>query len=183
MSTAVSDAALADAIRGGDEDALGQIIDRYTAYVWTIVWNIVRDSMDEADAKAVVSDVFYTLWKSADRARSLKSYLASIARSRAVDALRRQRRELPLEEDLVEIPVDGPETEAVRRAEYAALKRAVDSLPEPDRTIFLRHYYLYRPVSAIADELRMNVNTVKSKLRRGREVLRRELEEGGYFIG
>ena len=29
----------------------------------------------------------------------------------------------------------------------------------------------------------MNVNTVKSKLRRGREALRRELEEGGYFIG
>lgn len=183
MSIAVSDDELAHAVRGGDEEALGQIIDRYTAYVWTIVWNIVQDRMDEADAKAVVSDVFFTLWKSADAARNLKGYLASIARSRAVDALRQRKQELPLEEDIIEIPVDGPETEAIRRAEYAALTAAVDSLPEPDRTIFLRHYYLYQPASAIAKALRMNVNTVKTKLRRGREVLRRELEEGGYFIG
>lgn len=178
------DWALADAMAGGDEDALAQIIEKYTPYVWAIVWNIVRGRLDASDAKEIVSDVFYTLWKNADkRPRNLKGYLASIARSRSVDALRRIRQDLPLEDDVIEVPIEGPETEAVKQAEYEALRRAVDALPEPDRTIFLRHYFLYQTASAIAGAMQLNVNTVKTKLRRGRDILRLELKKGGYFIG
>lgn len=180
-----SDEELVAAAGHGDEAALETIIDRYTAYVWTIVWNIVQGKLDAADAKAIVSDVFFTLWQSAEgfRPGNLKGYLARAARNRSIDALRKTRRELPLEEDVVQIPVDGPETEAIRQAEYAALQIAVDSLPEPDRTIFIRHYYLYQTLTDIADAMKLNVNTVKTKLRRGKERLRRELTEGGYFIG
>lgn len=185
MKRIANDAALAKALCGGDEAALEAIINRYTAYVYTIVRNIVDDSLGEEDVKEIVSDVFFTLWKSGRETppRNLKGFLARIARSRAVDALRRRRTVLPLEEDMLELPVDGPETEAIRQAEYAALRRAVDSLPEPDRTVFLRHYFLYQPVSAVAEAMRLNVSTVKTKLRRGRDALRRELEKGGYFIG
>lgn len=42
---------LIKAMRDGDESALGIVIDKYTAYVGTIVWNIVSNSMTEADAK------------------------------------------------------------------------------------------------------------------------------------
>ena len=184
MNGIASDAALAAAMCGGDEAALEAIIDRYTAYVYTVVRSIARDSLGEEDVKEIVSDVFFTLWRSGKRTRprNLKGFLARIARSRAVDALRRRKRELPLEEDMLELPVDGPETEAIRQAEYAALRAAVDGLPEPDRSVFLRHYYLYQPVSVIAAEMRLNVSTVKTKLRRGRDALRRELEKGGYFI-
>ncbi len=179
-----TDGELVEAMGRGDEDALGEIIRRYTPYVWAVVWNIVGSRLDAADARAIVSDVFFTLWKNAaSEPRSLKGYLSSIARSRAVDALRRLRQDLPLEDDIIEIPIEGPETEAVKQAEYAALRRAVDSLPEPDRSIFLRRYYLYQTMSEIAEATGINVNTVKTKLRRGKELLRRELTEGGYFIG
>ncbi len=180
----LSDAELIDAICDGDEDALGSIIDRYTAYVWAVVWNIVQGKLDMADAKSIVSDVFFTLWKTAEKTRphNLKGYLARIARSRAVDVLRRTKQELPLEDEFIAIPVEGPETEAIRRAEYAALRAAVDCMTEPDRTIFLRRYYLYQSVSEISRAMRINVNTVKTKLQRGKERLRQELIEGGYFI-
>lgn len=184
MRTSLSDAELVDAMCGGDEDALGRAIDKYTAYVWTVVWNIVQGKLDADDARAIVSDVFFALWENVQRARpaNLKGYLSRIARSRAVDALRRRKQSLPLEDDIIEIPVDGPETETIRRAEYAALRNTVDSLPEPDRVIFIRHYYLYQTASEIAETMQLNVNTVKTKLRRGKELLRRELTEGGYFI-
>lgn len=184
-NAAIRDDALIEALCRGDESALELIIERYTAYVWTVVWNIVRGRLDRSDAKGIVSDVFYTLWKNAPNIRPwrLKGYLASIARSRAVDALRRAKQELTLEEDIIEIPVSSPETAAMRQEEYAALRRAVESLPEPDREIFLRHYYLYQKVSDIAAVMDINVNTVKTKLRRGRDILRRELTEGGYFVG
>ena len=186
MRSAVrSDQELIEAVGRGDEKALGSLIDRYTAYVWTIVWSIMKGRLDAADAKAIVSDVFFTLWKNAGGLRpgNLKGYLARIARSRSADVLRKTKQELPLEEDVVQIPIDGPETEAIRQAEYAALQIAIDSLPEPDRTIFIRHYYLYQPLHEIAEAMKLNVNTVKTKLRRGKERLRRELTEGGYFIG
>lgn len=184
LNIEISDAELVDAMRGGDESALGNIIDRYTAYVWTIVWNIVQGRLDPADAKSIVSDVFFTLWKNTDKFRpeSLKGYLSRIARSRSVDALRRMKQELPYEDGIVQIPIDGPETEAIRQAEYAALRNAVDHLPEPDRTIFIRRYYLYQTVSEVSKTMGINVNTVKTKLRRGQDILRRELTEGGYFI-
>ena len=55
-------------------------------------------------------------------------------------------------------------------------------MPEPDRTIFLRHYFYYQKTADIARAMEINVNTVQSKLRRGRESLYRELTKGGYFL-
>ena len=171
-------------LREGDEAALGEIIERYTPYVGAIVWNIVRESLGPEDAQELVSDVFCALWRNADKARpeALKGYLGSIARHRALNALRHTGRELPLEDDALAIPVPGPEDETARRELYAALRRAVDGLGEPDRSIFLRRYYLGQNSRVIAETLRLSQNTVTSKLRQGRERLRRELEKGGYFI-
>ena len=179
------DAQLLQAIQSGDEEALGRLIERYTAYVGTIVWNIVKGKLDESDARAIISEVFYSLWCRADRAEpdKLKAYLSSIARSKALNALRKTGREVSLEDDRLELSSPGPEDTAVRQAEYQALRRCLDALPEPDRTIFIRHYYYYQSAREIGAELGMNVNTVSTKLRRGRQRLRQELMGGGYFIG
>lgn len=175
---------LVDAMARGDEAALEHVIDRYTAYVGTIVWNIVKGNLDRADAKAIVSDVFYLAWCSADKIQrgKLKGYLSVLARRRSINMLRSIKADLALTEDIVQIPVPGPEDESLRQEVYSALRRSLEKLPEPDRTIFLRHYYLYQRTSEIAKAMGINVSTVKSKLRRGRENLRRELTEGGYFI-
>ena len=179
-----TDESLLCALRHGDEEALGELIRRYTPYVGAIVWNIVRESLSLEDAREIVADVFCALWRNAEKPRpeALKGYLGRIARNRALNALRRIGRELPLEENLLEIPVPGPEEESTRRELYEALRRAVEHLDEPDRSIFLRHYYLEQNSRVIAETLGLSQNTVTSKLRRGRERLRRELEEGGYFI-
>jgi RNA polymerase sigma-70 factor (ECF subfamily) len=46
----------------------------------------------------------------------------------------------------------------------------------PDREIFLRHYYYYQGVSRIAEEMDMNVSTVKTHLARGRQKLKSILQ-------
>ena len=172
-------------MQAGDEAALGTVIDRYTAYVGTIVWNIVNGSLNEADAKEIISEVFYTLWKNSSKihAGKLKAYLGSIARTKALDALKHAKRDVSLDDDLMELNMPGPENAVMKAEEYAALKRALARLPEPDHTIFIRHYYYYQKTGEIAETMGLNINTVQSKLRRGRETLRRELEKGGYFIG
>ncbi len=180
-----ADDKLVQAMIGGDQTALGSIIDRYTAYVGTIVWNIVKGKLSRQDAEEIVADVFHILWHSADKIHpgKLKGFLSVIARRRALNALRSTRQDLPLEDDALQIPAPGPEDESIRREEYAALRRTVDELPEPDRTIFIRYYYYDQKTAEIADAMGIHVSTVQMKLWRGRDRLRRELTEGGCFIG
>ena len=94
------------------------------------------------------------------------------------DALRSLREELPLEEDVLSIPGPGPDEALTERELAERTRRAVELMPEPDREIFLRHYYYCQGVADIALALDMNANTVKTRLRRGRERLRKELAEG-----
>ena len=181
--TGSGDDALVRAMQQGDQEALGRLIDRYTAYVTAIVWHIVQGKLDESECKALVSDSFYTLWCNARKAEpgKLKAYLGSIARSKALNALRQTgRAPLPLEEDALEPTLPGPEDELTRREEIRALYRALDHLSEPDRSIFIRHYYYYQSAREIGQSMGINLNTIHTKLRRGREALRRELTEGGF---
>lgn len=174
---------LVKSLRAGNEAALGEIIERYTAYAATIVWNIVSGRLCEADAKEIISDTFYTLWKNREKLRSgkLKSYLGIIARSRALDALRRAKQEICLD-DIIGLSIAGPEEDVERAEEYLFLRKALESLPEPDYTIFVRYYYFYQKTGEIAEKMGLNVNTVQSKLSRGRGAIRKVLEKGGYYV-
>lgn len=60
------------------------------------------------------------------------------------------------------------------------LHELIDELHEPDREIMLRYYYYQQTAPIIAKILRMNKETVNSKLRRNKEKLRLKLKERGY---
>lgn len=70
-----------------DEGALGWFIDRYTAYVATIVNNMLLPRLAASDAEEVVADVFLALWHNAANIRSggVRAYLGAIARNKSRD--------------------------------------------------------------------------------------------------
>ena len=100
-----------------DEGALGWFIDRYTAYVATIVNNMLLPRLAASDAEEVVADVFLALWHNAANIRSggVRAYLGAIARNKSRDALRALREELPLEDDVLSIPTPTPEQALTER--------------------------------------------------------------------
>ena len=152
-------------LRRGELSALDELIDLYGRYVSRIVSTLIGAAMTAQDVEEVVSDVFFTLWRQADRVRPgrLKGYLSSIARNQAINKLRERRQELALEEDVLPA-LDGPEQAATAAERREILKRALDEMGEPEREIFLRHYYYGQTVAAIGLEMQMNVSTVKSRL-------------------
>lgn len=172
-------------LRAGDEQALCWFIDRYTAYVSTIVHSVIGAAMDKADAEEVTADVFLALWQGREKLRpgKCKAYLSALARNTALNKLRQRRQELPLEDDRITIAVSAPEQTYTRKELTALVRQSVQALPWPDREIFLRHYYYCQRVREIAAALGMKESTVKTKLRRGREVLKRSIQEGGYIDG
>lgn len=172
-------------LQKGSEAALGKIIERYAPYVSAVIGNVASGAIGPEDREELAADSFYALWNNAGRVRpgKLKAYLGTIARNKAKDLLRSRGREPELEEDLLPDWPPDPEEELTRREEAELLNAAVDSLPEPDRSIFIRHYYLLQKTADIAQQLNININTVQTKLRRGRETLRLTLTEGGAFHG
>ena len=156
-------------------------IDEYTPYVSAVVRGILGRAMPEQDIEETVSDTFVTLWRSRTKVRpgQAKGYLGAIARSRALNRLRLAGSDLALEEDILILPEAGPEALAEGRERDEAVRRAVQSLSEPDREIFVRHYYYGQSASDVAAELGMTPEAVRQRLKRGRDRLRTMLTEGG----
>ena len=165
-------------LKKGSEPALEWFIDSYTPYVTAIIRNIIGECMDLADVEEVASDVFYALWENARKVYSVKGYLGTVARNMAKNKLRSLDWDLPLEEKiLVVVAGDNPETALEEKEKAKAVKRAVLRMPYPEREIFLRHYYYCQKIETISREMDIPLSTVKTKLRRGRARLGRELEK------
>lgn len=166
------------ALKNGNIAALEWFIDRYTGYVAAVVNNVIGATHPREDVEEAVSDAFVALWQNAGRIKGAeaKSYLARIARNKALDILRGREAQLPLEEDVLELAVPGPEDEVVQACDRWCVQEAVLAMDWPEREIFLRHYFWFQKVEEIASAMDMPANTVKTHLRRGREKLRKTLE-------
>lgn len=158
-------------IRSRDPVGLQDLMDCYIPYVSAVVWNILRFTMTPEDAEEVVSDVFLAAWNQAEDIKPgyVKPWLASVARHKALGKLRDTNCLLPLEEDILELPAEEtPEARLEQEEEARLVRHAIDTMGEPDREIFLRHYYHIQTVQEISACMHMNVSTVKTRLRRGR---------------
>ena len=170
----LNDAKALALLKSGDTEALEWFIDKYSAYVGTIVKSILQGSMTREDVEEVTSDVFVTLWQSAERLYplNLKGYLSRVARSLSMQKLRDKATELPLDEDILILDDDSEFDRLAQEEQDDMVRNAVYSMPQPDKEIFLRFYYYCQTVSVIAKQMQMNPSTIKTKLRRGRERLR-----------
>ena len=164
-------------LKRGSETALVWFIDAYTPYVTAIIHGIIGDHMDMADVEEVASDVFYALWENARKVYSVKGYLGTMARNKAKNKLRDLTYDLPLEEQILVLEGGSPEDTMEEKERSRAVRRAVLQMPHPEKEIFLRHYYYCQKLDTISAELGLPLSTVKTKLRRGRARLGRELQK------
>lgn len=166
-------------LRHGSETALSGLIDRYTSYVSAVIYNVIGAYMQQADVEEATADVFVALWHNAGKIKpdAVKGWLGTVARNMAKNKLREIVPELPLEEDVLPLETESPETALEQRERQELVRQAVLQMEQPVREIFLRHYYYCQTVDRIAKEMGLNPSTVKSHLRRGREKLRAVLQD------
>jgi RNA polymerase sigma-70 factor (ECF subfamily) len=170
----------------GDESALAELYDRHAGAMLGVALRILKLRQDAED---LVHDVFVEAWQKAadfDAARgSVRSWLLVRVRSRGVDRLRSltaaRRRGLlgdgengPEEADPKVAPVwDGPDRERARKA--------LDGLPEPQRTLVELAYFEGMTCSEMAAHCAIPIGTVKSRLSAALGKLREALAVGGRF--
>ena len=172
------------AIRQDPDTGLRWAMRDYAALVRGIARRILPGQ--DRDIEECTADVFVALWRNASRLETadvpVRAWLIVTARNTAINRYRSLQRHntLPLTteaETIADLPAD-PNGDAAD--ELAAL---VAALEPPDREIFLRKYYLMQSGKEIAAALHISVATVNTRLSRGRDRLRRQLQERGYTHG
>ncbi len=166
-------------LKKDDFEALRELIISYTPFVSSILARILKNK--DRDIDELTADVFLAVWDNRRKleAGKLKSYLGVISRNKAFSLLRKEREELPLEEDILIYDNENIELRVEQKELSKLLKEALQSLPTAHRELFVRHYYYGQTVSEAAEEMDINESTAKSWLKRGRERLKEALAEKG----
>jgi RNA polymerase sigma-70 factor (ECF subfamily) len=157
-------------IAAGDANALRQCIEQFGNLVWSIARRLTRT---RADAEDAVQEIFTDIWRSAarfdPRQGSETVFVATIARRRLIDRLRRVSNQGTTEStDAVEsLEWADPGIHAETSAEARTAARAVMQLRPEQRQVLELGLLQGLSHSEIAEALRMPLGTVKTMMRRG----------------
>lgn len=83
-----------DRMNQGDKLALKEIYEAYMPYIYSVIFNVLRN---KEDAEDVASDFFIKLWSNSEKYKKgngHKGFLATMARNMSIDFLRKHKREV-----------------------------------------------------------------------------------------
>ena len=172
-----ADRRTADGLRTGDPRALEAVHQQCGATVFGYLRHVLRD---RAAAEDVHQQVFTEIWRrgaqyDAERG-SLATWALTIARSRAVDELRRRRPEPVDPAQLPETVQPAPQEAALDRWRVAHL---LARLPSEERDLLRLRFYGDLTQTEIARRTGLPLGTIKSRMISGLERLRGLLDEEG----
>ncbi|MBI4365116.1 MAG: sigma-70 family RNA polymerase sigma factor, partial [Candidatus Latescibacteria bacterium] len=168
-----------------EERAYRELVRRYQAPVVNLAWRITGNPEDAAE---VAQETFIRVLRSLhtyDPERPLKTWLFKIAANLALDAIRRRKRRPAALEDLfneedgpvLEAVEPGPGPDAALRIDQASERfdALVREMPEHYQAILYLRYREDLAYDEIAETLAIPLGTVKVRLHRAHEMLRRKL--------
>jgi RNA polymerase sigma-70 factor (ECF subfamily) len=159
---ATSDEMLLQSIAKGDRTAMHVLYSRHHVRVYRFVLRMVRDA---SMAEDLVSQVFLDVWRTASQfeGRSqVSTWLLSIARFKALTAMRQRKHEDIEQEDVLEIAddADTPETSLDRAKTSAILRACIAKLSPAHREIINLVYYHEKSVEEAGQIIGIPQSTV-----------------------
>ena len=200
LSVRAEEASILAELRAGSEDAYAWLIAHYHQPVYSLVYRIVNDPTDAADT---TQEVFIKVFRGIKRFNgqaSLKTWIYRIAIHEASNQrrwwFRHKRREysiespadpqgendLRLEETLVDAH-DSPFEHMAHEEVRAKVEAELQQVQEPYRTTLVLRDIEGLAYEEIAEVLQISLGTVKSRLIRGREALRKRLLAYAQTVG
>lgn len=174
-------------IAAGDRDAFGLFYDRYAPVLFAFCVRILKDARDAED---VLQEAFVQVWRDARRfdatRASVKTWLFTIARSRALDRWRsrhsiERRFSAASDESLDRAGAGESGQEAAALRDYVS--RCLEKLSANEQAVLRLAYFDGYTQEEIAARLNEPLGTVKSRTRSGLAKLRAIAGEGGAGRG
>jgi len=187
ISTGFDESALVAQAKAGDQNAFGELVNRYERKIYRLAKNITRN---DEDAEDVLQDAFLKAYTHLDNFKGDSKFYTWIVRIAVNEALMRLRkrktdRSVPLDEPVElgeetvqrEIAVweDNPEQQYSQEEWRRILDEAVESLKPDFRTVFVLREIEELSTEETAETLGISVPAVKSRLLRARLALRERL--------
>ncbi len=179
-------------LKNSDADAFDTLVTRYSADIYALVFRLTENPEEAAD---LTQETFLRALKAIKNFRGeadLKTWLFRIAINESRNRFRWWKRRKIEKIISLDAPAGNsetalsetfssdsanPEQEILRVEREDALRRALQSLPEIFRRAVVFCDIEGLSYEEIASALEINVGTVKSRIARGREELRRKLQD------
>lgn len=179
----IAEASLLARAREGDVRAYEELVERHQGVAFRVAWLVTRST---PDAEEAAQDGFVKAYRALGRFREgepfrpwLLAIVGNEARNRRVAAGRRERLALRVGEERPVAVAAAAEAEALAAGEREDLLAAVGRLPERDRLVIGARFFLELNEAETAAALGIRKGTVKSRLSRALERLRKEVEGDG----
>jgi len=161
-----SDETLLRGTADGNRNAMHILYSRHNVRVYRFILRIVRDSTMAED---LVSQVFLDVWRTArqfEGRSQVSTWLLSIARFKALTALRQRRFEDIDQDDVREIAdeADTPEVSLERASTSEILRACVAKLSPAHREIINLVYYHEKSVEEVGEIIGIPQSTVKTRM-------------------
>lgn len=172
-----------------DEAAFEELIRQYEKKVYTLCFRMCGNS---EDAEEAAQDAFLALWRGIDRFRqesTLSTWIYRLATNACIDTLRRRKKQsgsvsLDDEELFVDAVDTSPQPQETveHRETQKLLQEGLSALPEEYRKVLILREIEGLSYTEIAESASIELGTVKSRISRGRSLLRNFLSGNGNFF-
>lgn len=184
-----SDHELIESVRGGDEAAFGEIMTRYRGAITNYLYRFLNDYEEAVD---LAQETFVRVYFALDRYHTqyaFSTYIYRIATNLAISELRRRKRRRLLSltglfqsEDEREVEFQPPDTRQLPDADLVEnerermIARAIATLPEKYRVPVVLRDVEGCAYEEIAEIMKLGLGTTKSRISRGRALLKDKLQ-------
>jgi RNA polymerase sigma-70 factor (ECF subfamily) len=194
LTLQTEEAALVEELRAGSEEAFTWLIERYHQPIYSLLARMIQD---RADAVDLTQEVFVKIFRgigSFHGESSLRTWIYRIALREASNQrrwwMRHKQQEVTIEQEISDNnsstrvllkdtlvdPGESPFERAAHEEERMRVEQALHQVPEPYRTTLILRDVEGFVYEEVAEMQGVNLGTVKSRLVRGRAILRKLLE-------
>lgn len=180
----MNDSQLIREIKDGNVQLYSELINRYERKILSFIYHMLKSSRLENLAEDLCQETFYKAYRSLQTFReveaSFSTWLYTIARNTVLSELRKHKaQQISLEESGIQpqvAPESLPEHTVLRFEKMSMVRKAINNLPEKQRSALILREYDQLDYQEIANILGQTVSSVKSLLFRARASVKMQLE-------
>ncbi|URN96243.1 MAG: RNA polymerase sigma factor SigW [Candidatus Pristimantibacillus lignocellulolyticus] len=171
----------------GDQAAFAELVELYQEKLYHMAYRMLNNRQEAED---VVQDTFLRVYNNLERydvTMKFSTWIYRIATNLSIDRLRKRKPVYSLDAESSDyegldgysmIPSDNrtPESELLISETQQIIHQAIDTLPPKYKSVMILRYIHELSLQEVGDILDMPVTTIKTRVHRGREFLRKKLE-------
>ena len=174
-----SDEHLIELINRGDSEAFESLYYRYRDWVYNLAWRFTGNQTDSLDVLQETFTYLLNKFPGFKLTASMTTFLYPVVKHLAFNLSRKNRRFISGEDNLDEIPASTSDEAAEQRSELSAV---LSTLPDQHREILLMRFVDDMDLKEIAAALNIPLGTIKSRLHRALNTLRKDKRTRAYFL-